>query len=266
MSALLFDSHAHYFDERFEREAEEGADGILKEVFSSGVSHVINVGTCLENNEKCLAQAARYDGMYAAVGIHPSDCAPYSREAMTAFREFLMAHRDFQKHKIVAIGEIGLDYYWEPYDKEQQHFFFREQMKLAEKVGLPVIIHDREAHGDCFDVALEFPKVTGVFHSYSGSAEMAKELIRRGWYISFSGVVTFKNATRVREVVKTVPLDRLLIETDCPYLAPHPLRGSLNHSGNLSYTSAALAEILSMTPEACAKLTEDNAKRFFDIN
>ena len=265
MSALLFDSHAHYFDERFEREAEEGADGILKEVFSSGVSHVINVGTCLENNEKCLAQAARYDGMYAAVGIHPSDCAPYSREAMTAFREFLMAHRDFQKHKIVAIGEIGLDYYWEPYDKEQQHFFFREQMKLAERVGLPVIIHDREAHGDCFDVALEFPKVTGVFHSYSGSAEMAKELIRRGWYISFSGVVTFKNATRVREVVKTVPLDRLLIETDCPYLAPHPMRGKMNHSGYLHYTAEGIADVFGVSAEEITERTAENAKRLFQI-
>lgn len=266
MSTVLFDSHAHYYDERFEREAEQGADGILREVFAGGVSHIVNVGTCLENNVKCLEMARRYDGMYAAVGIHPSDCGPYGREAMTAFREFLLAHRDFKKHKIVAIGEIGLDYYWEPYDKEHQLFFFREQMKLAEETGLPVIIHDREAHGDCFDVALEFPNVRGVFHSYSGSAEMAKELVRRGWYISFSGVVTFKNATRVREVVKTVPLDRLLIETDCPYLAPHPMRGKLNHSGYLHYTAEGIADVFGLPAEEIAARTAENAKRLFRVD
>lgn len=265
MSVMLFDSHAHYYDARFDEETEQGADGVLKEVFSSGISHIVNVGTSLENNEKCLAFAKRYDGMYAAVGIHPSDCAPYGREAMGQFRNFLLAHRDFSEQKIVAIGEIGLDYYWEPYDKEHQAFFFREQMKLAEEMQLPVIIHDREAHGDCFDMAVEFPRVQGVFHSYSGSAEMAKELVKRGWYISFSGVVTFKNATRVREVVKSVPLDRLLIETDCPYLAPHPMRGKLNHSGYLHYTAEGIADVLGVSVEEIAMHTSDNAKRLFHI-
>lgn len=265
MGAMLFDSHAHYYDARFEEETEQGADGILEQVFSEGISHIINVGTSLENNDKCLAFAKRYDGMYAAVGIHPGDCAPYSREAMGQFREFLLAHRDFSKHKIVAIGEIGLDYYWEPYDKEHQAFFFREQMKLAEETQLPVVIHDREAHGDCFDMILEFPHVQGVFHSYSGSAEMARELVKRGWYISFSGVVTFKNATRVREVVKSVPLDRLLVETDCPYLAPHPMRGKLNHSGYLHYTAEGIADVFGVSVEEIAMHTADNAKRLFDI-
>lgn len=264
MSATLFDSHAHYYDNRFS-EVEQGADGILSTVFAEGVSHVVNVGTSLENNGTCLAQAQKYDGMYAAVGIHPGDCAPYGREAMDAFRGFLAEHSDFKKHKIVAIGEIGLDYYWEPYDKEHQAFFFREQMKLAEETDLPVIIHDREAHGDCFDVVLEFPNVRGVFHSYSGSAEMARELIRRGWYISFSGVVTFKNATRVREAVRSVPLDRILIETDCPYLAPHPMRGKLNHSGYLHYTAACVAEVHGVSFEDVARQTSENAKRLFKI-
>ena len=265
MGMKLFDSHAHYFDKRFAAEAEQGAEGVLAEVFAGDVSHIINVGTSLENNEICLAQAKQYDGMYAMVGIHPGDCAPYAKERIAEFREFLLAHRDFKAHKIVAIGEIGLDYYWEPYDKEHQLYFFREQMKLAEEMGLPVAIHDREAHGDCFDVVLEFPNVRGVFHSYSGSAEMARELVKRGWYISFSGVVTFKNASRVREVVKSVPLDRILIETDCPYLAPHPMRGKMNHSGYLHYTAEGIADVFGISVEEVAQKTAENAKKLFDM-
>ena len=262
---LLFDSHAHYYDERFANETEQGADALLADFFASDVGYIVNVGTNNENNPVCLDYASRYDGMYAAVGIHPSDCAAYGREAMGEFRDFLAAHSDFKKHKIVAIGEIGLDYYWEPYDKEHQHFFFRAQMKLAEEMGLPVVIHDREAHGDCFDMARAFPNVRGVFHSYSGSAEMAKELIKRGWYISFSGVVTFKNARKMKEVVEVVPLDRMLIETDCPYLAPHPMRGKLNHSGYLHYTAEGVADILGIPAETVVQATCENAKRFFGI-
>ncbi len=263
MSEKLFDSHAHYYDERFKNETEQGADAILSELFAADVGYIVNVGTNNENNPKCLDLAARYEGMYAAVGIHPGDCAAYGREAMDQFRTFLAAHSDFKKHKIVAIGEIGLDYYWEPYDKEHQKFFFREQMKLAEQTGLPVVIHDREAHGDCFDIAIEFPNVRGVFHSYSGSAEMAKELLRHGWYISFSGVVTFKNARKIKEVAEIVPLDRMLIETDCPYLAPHPMRGKLNHSGYLHYTAEGIAEILDVPSETVIRATRENAIRFF---
>ena len=144
-------------------------------------------------------------------------------------------------------------------------FFFREQLKLAEQVDLPVIIHDREAQGDCFETVLDFPRVRGVFHSYSGSAEMARELVKRGWYISFSGVVSFKNAERVREVVKTIPHDRLLIETDCPYLAPHPMRGKLNHSGYLHYTAEAVAGAIGIPFEEVARITSDNAKRLFSV-
>ena len=265
MSEKLFDSHAHYYDARFADETEQGADAILRELFAADVGYIVNVGTSNENNPKCLDFASRYEGMYAAVGIHPGDCAPYGREAMDEFRAFLSAHSDFKKHKIVAIGEIGLDYYWEPYDKDHQQFFFREQMKLAEETGLPVVIHDREAHGDCFDMVMDFPNVRGVFHSYSGSAEMAKELLRRDWYISFSGVVTFKNARKVKEVAEIVPLDRMLIETDCPYLAPHPMRGKLNHSGYLHYTAEAIAEILGVPAEQIIAATSENAKRFFDI-
>lgn len=261
----LFDSHAHYFDERFDAEFENVADTILPELFSGDVGYIVNVGTNNENNSRCLQMAQRYDGMYAAVGIHPEDCRDYGREELQKFEDFLVAHRDFKNEKIVAIGEIGFDYHWEPYDKIHQAFFFEEQMKLAEKYDLPVIIHDREAHGDCFDMACRFKSVRGVFHSYSGSAEMAAELVKRGWYISFSGVVTFKNASRVKDVVASIPLDRLLVETDAPYLAPHPMRGKINHSGLMRYTVSTLAEIFGKEYEKMAEILSDNAKNLFGI-
>ncbi|MBO4978849.1 MAG: TatD family hydrolase [Clostridia bacterium] len=264
MSHKLFDTHAHYYDARFAKES-EGADVLLAEIFAGDVDTIVNVGTSLENAPICLAMAQKWQGMYAAVGIHPSDCADYAFESLERFAEFLEEHRDFKAEKIVAIGEIGFDYYWEPYDKEKQRFFFEGQMALAEKYDLPVIIHDREAHGDSFETVLRFPNVRGVFHSYSGSVEMARELVRRGWYISFSGVVTFKNATRVREVVASVPLDRLLIETDCPYLAPHPMRGKLNHSGYLHHTAEAIAEVFGKTPDEIADITHKNADTLFGL-
>ena len=261
----LFDSHAHYFDSRFDAEFENGSDALLPELFSGDVGYIVNVGTNNENNPRCLHMAQKYDGMYAAVGIHPEDCRDYSREELQKFEDFLVAHRDFKNEKIVAIGEIGFDYHWEPYDKTHQAFFFEEQMKLAEKYDLPVIIHDREAHGDCFDMACKFKNVRGVFHSYSGSAEMAAELVKRGWYISFSGVVTFKNASRVKDVAASVPLDRLLVETDAPYLAPHPMRGKLNHSGLMRYTVQTLAELFGKEYDKMAQILSDNAKDLFGI-
>ncbi len=265
MAGKLFDSHAHYYDARF-REETAGADGLLSEIFSGDVDRIVNVGTNPENNPVCLAMAQKYPGMFAAVGIHPEDSAAYDESAVGNFENFLCEHRDFRSEKIVAIGEIGLDYHYEPFDKEKQKFFFEEQLTLALKYDLPVIVHDRDAHGDCFETILRYPGVRGVFHSYSGSAEMAKELTRRGWYLSFSGVVTFKNANRVREVVASVPHDRILAETDCPYLAPHPMRGKINHSGYLHYTVAAIAEAIGKTPEETAVLTHDNADRLFGLS
>ena len=261
----LFDSHAHYFDDRFASEFENAADSILPELFAGDVEYIVNVGTSIENNPTCLEMAQRYDGMYAAVGIHPTDCRDYSRDKIAEFEAFLQEHSDIKMEKIVAIGEIGFDYYWEPYDKEHQGFFFEEQMKLAEKYGLPVIIHDREAHGDCFDVVCKYKNVKGVFHSYSGSAEMAKELVKRGWYISFSGVITFKNADRVRAVAASIPIDRILVETDSPYLAPHPMRGKLNHSGLMRYTVDTLAEIFGKDGDEMVSILSGNSKRLFNI-
>ena len=266
----IFDTHAHYFDERFAREAEGGADALLREWMPDPVAHVVNVGTSCQSSRRAIAQAACYEGMYAAVGIHPEDCHRIMDrdEALRELEEILGSTEDRLQNKVVAIGEIGLDYHYEnygdiPMDKQKQAIFFDAQMQLAEKLDLPVIIHDREAHGDCFETVLRYPGVRGVFHSYSGSADMARELVRRGWYISFSGTLTFKNASRVREAALAVPRDRLLIETDAPYLAPHPMRGRLNHSGLLVHSLDTLATLWQCSPEEAAEQTYQNAMRLF---
>ncbi|MBQ2735024.1 MAG: TatD family hydrolase [Clostridia bacterium] len=266
----IFDTHAHYFDARFEREVADGADAILRTIMPDPVTRIVNVGTDCRTARLAIAQAARYEGMYAAVGIHPGDCHALSNadDALQELSDLLGAPETRKRDKIVALGEIGLDYYWQDYngipmDKAKMAYFFDAQLALAEKLDLPVIIHDREAHGDCFETVLRYPNVRGVFHSYSGSAEMARELTRRGWYVSFSGTLTFKNAHRVREAALAVPREQLLIETDAPYLAPHPLRGSLNHSGLLCHSLSVLADLWGCTPEKATEITFANAESFF---
>lgn len=268
----LFDSHAHYYDPRFAAETEGGADAILAAICPDPVKWIVNVGTNPETSAEAVRQAARHDGMYAAVGIHPEDCHAVGDldGAISKIRALLGTAETRKYDKIVAIGEIGLDYHYggfDPaaFDKERDKAFFDAQLKLAEEYDLPVIIHDREAHGDCFEAVLKHPAVRGVFHCYSGSAELGRELWRRGWYLSFGGVLTYKNAARVREVAATVPRDRLLIETDCPYLAPEPMRGRLNHSGLMIHTLNALAGLWSCSPEECAAQTAENAKRLFGV-
>lgn len=268
----IFDTHAHYFDRRYDEEAEGGADAVLKDIFPDPVSHIVNVGTNPQNSRLAVEQAARYPGMYAAVGIHPEDCHYLNDpEAALALISGMVSDPSRRaSDKIVAIGEIGLDYHYEnygeiPLDKKKEAFFFDAQMELAKKVGLPVIVHDREAHGDCFETVLRHPGVRGVFHSYSGSPELAKELVRRGWYLSFSGSLTFKNANRVREAALAVPPEFLLVETDAPYLAPVPHRGELNHSGNLTFTLEVLAHLWNCSLEDAVCKTAENAAKFFLI-
>ncbi len=265
----IFDSHAHYFDRRFAEEAEGGADRILcEQVFAEGICGVINVGTNPHSSLRCIRQAQAYPAMYAAVGIHPEDCMVLSEDVAAEVEKIRALADTAEKraeHKIVAIGEIGLDYYHQPVDRERQAAFFEAQLDLAAELSLPVIIHDREAHGDCLETVLRHPEVVGVFHSFSGSGEMAKELVKRGWYISFSGVLTFKNARKAREAAQAIPMDRILIETDCPYLSPEPFRGRLNHSGRLKYTAQMLAEIKGISYEEAVYMTTENTRRLFGI-
>lgn len=260
----VFDTHAHYTDERFASEYEGGADAALKACFDSGVAGIINIGTTPESSRAAVEQAAGYPLMYAAAGIHPTEigkCGDFDHE-MAAIYSLL---KERKKNKLVAVGEIGLDYYWKPYDKELQKKYLDAQMELAKELELPVMIHDREAHGDCFEAVLRHPGVRGVFHSYSGSAEMALELCKRGFYISFSGTVTFHNARGVRSVAEEVPDDRILVETDCPYLAPEPYRGRLNYSAYAAYTVNTIGEVKGMSFEDTAALTLKNAKNLFGI-
>ena len=259
-----FDSHAHYYDERFESECHEGVDNLIGALLSSSVSGIINVGTSPENSRAAIEQARRHEGMYTVLGIHPSDSRFLTRPITEELSdiEALISAKD---SKCVALGEIGLDYHYPDTDKKNQIQYFKAQMELAEKLGIPVVIHDREAHGDVMEVIRAFPGVRGVLHSFSGSPEMAEELVQRGYMISFSGTLTFTNARRPREVAAVLPHSSVIIETDCPYLAPHPHRGKLNHSGYLEYTNRTLAEIFGIGEEECAKLTEENARRFFGI-
>lgn len=258
-----FDSHAHYYDERFSEELERGVDTLIGTLFSENVSYIINVGTDPTTSRAAAEQAKKYENMYTAIGIHPSDTRFLSdMDAEILDIEKLILDK---QNKCVCLGEIGLDYHYPDTDKETQMRYFVAQMALAEKLDIPVCIHDREAHGDVMDVIRRFPKVRGVLHSFSGSAEMALELVKLGWMISFSGTLTFTNAKKPREVAAHIPKEFVMIETDCPYLAPHPLRGTLNHSGNLEYTNAMLASVWGVEPEKCAEITEQNAKRFFKL-
>ena len=264
----LFDSHAHYYDHKFDT-LEGGAHAILTSPeFAETIGWIINVGTNPETNLRCLAQTAQYDNMYCAIGIHPEDCQHIERSPDDVLSELYAQLCDpeaRQRDKIVAIGEIGYDYYWQPVNKELQHAYFSRQLDMAQELDLPVIIHDREAHGDTVAMIKQYPGVRGVFHSYSGSDEMAKELLRMGWYLSFGGPVTFKNAEKVRRAAAAVPLDRLLLETDCPYLTPHPHRGKINHSGYMHLTAEMQAELHGVAVEEIAHVTADNAKKLFNI-
>ncbi len=260
----VFDTHAHYTDKRFADEFDGGADAAIRRCFDEGMVGILNVGTNTKNSRLAADQAALYPCMYAAAGIHPSDIGMYGNfDSELSDLAGLLAER--KSKKIVALGEIGLDYHWQPYDREEQARYFDAQLSVARELDLPVIIHDREAHGDCFEAVLRHPGVRGVFHSYSGSAEMALELCRRGFYISFSGTVTFKNARHVRSVVEELPRERILVETDCPYLAPEPHRGKINFSAYAVYTAKMVGELLGLDFSAAAELTAHNASELFGL-
>ena len=279
------DTHAHYFDRKYATLSEGGTDNPTREAalagadtlltdpdFLSKVAAVINVGTNLQNSRVAVEQAGKYPYMAAAVGIHPEDAqglpdgTPLDPEKeLAALRAWVSDSARRKRDKIVAIGEIGFDYYWQPMDKDLQRAFFEGQLQIAAETGLPVIVHDRDAHGDSFETVLQYPTVRGVFHAYGGSAEMAKELTKRGWYIGFGGVTTFKNAERVRSVVASVDISKLLLETDCPYMAPVPFRGKINHSALIPHIAEVIAPLHGLTVEELAEVTGRNAEELFGL-
>ena len=248
----LFDTHAHYDDEAFDADRDT--------VLSTFDGLVIDPGCTLESSRAAVALANRYPHVYAAVGIHPENCGGFLTEHLDELRRLA------RQSKVVAIGEIGLDYYWaENPPREFQRQVFRAQLKLALELDLPVIIHDREAHGDSLAIVKEYPALRGVFHCYSGSVEMAKELLDRGWYLGFDGPVTYKNARRTVEVAEMIPIDRILVETDSPYMSPVPVRGKRNDSRNVAYIVEKLAQIKGISSDEMAILTLANGKKLFGI-
>ncbi len=258
----IFDTHAHYNDLRFEDEIEGGRDAVISALLSQNVRYIVNAGCSIESTLECIAMAEKYPNLYATAGIHPGEIKEDDDiEAVMNELRLLLAHE-----KVRALGEIGLDYYYEDPPRETQKKWFRRQLELARELGVPVVIHDRDAHGDVMDILNEYPEVRGVFHSFSASKEIARQLVNKGWYISFSGVITFKNAARLAEIVPSVHLDRVMIETDAPYLAPVPYRGKTNHSGLMEYTAERAAELYGITAEEFCDHAYRNSTRFFGIN
>ena len=254
----IFDTHAHYDDDRFDTDRDE----LLASLPEHGVGLVVDPGCDLDSSRAAIALAEKHPHVYAAVGWHPENCGP------CRLPEDVDALRELAKHpKVAAIGEIGLDYHWEENPpKTFQQEVFRAQLALAEELNLPAIVHDRDAHADSLAIAREFPNVRGVFHCFSGSVEMARELWALGWYVGFDGPLTYKNARKAVEVAAEAPDERILIETDAPYLSPAPLRGTRNDSRSLRYVAEKLAELRGTTPERIVELTMENGKRLFGIN
>ena len=253
---MLFDTHAHMDDRAFDADREE----LLASLPGLGVGLAMNPGCSLESSRNTDRLSKEYDYIYAAVGSHPDVADEVNEAVLEEYRKLCAGN-----NKIKAIGEIGLDYHYEDIPREIQLKAFRAQMALSKELNLPAIVHEREAHEDGMKVVEEFPEVTGVFHCYSGSAEMAKWLIKRGWYIGFTGVLTFKNARKAIEVASQIPLDRIVLETDCPYMSPEPFRGKRNDPGKLYRMAEKLAEVRGLTVEEIHTITTENGKRLYRI-
>ena len=252
---MLFDTHAHMDDSSFDADRE----ALLAALPEKGIGLLMNPGCSLASSRNAVALAENYDYIYAAVGSHPDAAREVCPEVIAEYRALCKLPR------VKAIGEIGLDYHYEDVPRDIQQAAFRSQMALAAELGLPVIVHEREAHEDGMKIVEEFPGVTGVFHCYSGSLDMAKWLIARGWYIGFTGVLTFKNARKALEVAGNIPLDRIVLETDCPYMSPEPFRGKRNDPGKLYRMAERLAELRGMTVEEVQARTFENGRRLYRI-
>lgn len=254
---MIFETHAHYDDDKFT----EDRDELILAVHESGVHPIINVGASIHSTQTTLELAKHYPFIYAAVGVHPSDVADLNEDTFAWLKE------QTTYAKTVAVGEIGLDYYWdkEADVQEKQRYWFGRQLQLAREADLPVIIHSRDAAADTLQVMRDnhAETIPGVIHCYSYSPELAQEFVRMGYYIGVGGVVTFKNAKKLVETVQTIPMERILLETDSPYMAPEPHRGTRNDSRNIPYVIAKIAELKGITPQAVERITEKNAYRLF---
>lgn len=248
----IIDSHAHYDDSSFDADRED----VLRELFSGEICKIVNIGCSVKSSYSSVKLAEEYAGIYAAVGLHP--------DAADEIDRIEEIRRLCGNKKVVAVGEIGLDYHYEEHGRDIQKKAFEEQLKLAAELDMPVVIHSRDAWEDTMELLRKYrPK--GVMHCFSGSAETAREIVGMGMYVGFTGVVTFKNAKKALKALEAVPLDRLLVETDCPYMAPEPNRGKRNYSGYLPYTIAAMAAVKGVSPNEMAEITAENAERLFNI-
>ena len=255
---MIFDTHAHYDDEAFDSDREE----LLRSLPGAGVGRVVNIAASVQSIDECLDMAHRFEHVYCALGIHPEHCGEMDDEILEKVRAGL------SDSKAVAVGEIGLDYYWPEPDREIQKYWFARQLQLAAEVDMPVVIHSREAAADTMRIMKEnhAERIGGVVHCYSYSAELAKEFVKMGFYIGIGGVLTFKNARKLVEVAREIPLERLLLETDCPYLAPVPFRGKRNSSLYLPYVVEKLAQIKEISGEEVIRVTEENAEKMYRLN
>ena len=253
---MLFDTHAHMDSRSFNADRE----ALLQSLPDQGIGLLMNPGCSLESSKKAVALAREYDYIYAAVGSHPDAADEVNDAVLEEYRVLCKLNP-----KVKAIGEIGLDYHYEDIPRDLQKKAFIAQMALARELELPVIVHERDAHEDGLAIIKQFPEVTGVFHCYSGSAQMALELTKLGWYIGFTGVLTFKNARRAIEAAQAIPLERIVLETDCPYMSPEPFRGRRNDPGKLYRMAEKLAEIRGISPEEAQAITLENGKRLYRI-
>lgn len=252
---MLFDTHAHYDSEAFDADR----DQVLAGLPEKGVGLVLCPGSDLSSSRACMTLAETYPHVYAAAGVHPQEAGALRPGWETALCRYL-AHP-----KVKAVGEIGLDYYYINAPRAVQQAVFRTQMELAQEFRLPVIVHDRDAHHDSMEIVRAYPQVTGVFHCYSGGVEDAKELVKRGWMLSFTGTITFKNARKAPQVITEIPLEHLMIETDAPYMAPTPFRGRRCDSGYVYRMAETIAALKGLPVEEVARITTENGKRFFNI-
>jgi len=254
---MLFDTHAHMCDPVFDEDRQE----LLTSLPDQGIRLLMNPGCCIQSSRDAAAMALQWDYMYAAVGNHPDSADEICDDVLEEYRKLCKLNP-----KIKAIGEIGLDYFYETVPREVQKKAFIAQMELAQELDMPVIIHERKAHEDGMNIVRQFPKVKGVFHCYSGSAEMARQLVNMGWYIGFTGVLTFKNARKAVEAAQAVPLERIVIETDCPFMSPEPFRGKRNDPSRVYYVAEKLAQIRGISVEEAQRITLENGKRLYRMD